>query len=282
MTSQTRPEGGAGRRRTRLYVEDRPRPRTPYGEVSWTATRVVVKVGGSLSRRPAALRRLMSVLRVLARARTLVVVPGGGGFAEEVRRTDRRFALGDTPAHWMAILAMDQYAHLLAHLAGDGAVVRGRDAIAAGRLNVLAPSSWLGHADPLPHSWHVTSDSIAAWVARQLRAETLVLVKDVDGLFDRNPKEHGQARLRRQTAPEGLDGVVDAHFARVLGAGMSCWIVNGIHPERVRALIETGRAYGTKVVQRSQRAAPRPEPRPVAGSPGRGRDRPRRRRRAPR
>lgn len=242
----------------------------------------VIKVGGSLSRRPAALRRLMSVLGGLARARTLVVVPGGGPFAEEVRRTGRRFVLGDTPAHWMAILAMDQYAYVLAHLAGDAAVVRGRGAIAAGRLNVLAPASWLGRADPLPHSWQVTSDSIAAWVARQLRTKTLVLVKDVDGLFDRNPREHGRARLRRQTAPEGLDGVVDAHFARVLGTGMSCWIVNGMHPERVRALIETGRTYGTEVVRSFHRGGRGPEPRPVAGSPGRGRDRPRRRRRAPR
>src|SRR5437870_2658729 len=38
MTSQTRPEGGAGRRRTRLYVEDRRRPRTKHGEVSWPGT----------------------------------------------------------------------------------------------------------------------------------------------------------------------------------------------------------------------------------------------------
>lgn len=209
---------------------------------------VVIKVGGSLNRRPAALRRLMSVVGELARAHTLVVVPGGGRFAEEVRRTDRRFRLGDSPAHWMAILAMDQYAYVLAHLAGAASVVREPEAIAASRLNVLAPSVWLGRVDPLPHSWEVTSDSIAAWVAHQLRAKMLVLVKDVDGLFDRNPKEHTRARLRHRTRRGRLDGVVDAHFARVLEPGMPCWIVNGAHPERVRGLIETGRTYGTEVV----------------------------------
>src|SRR5713226_7861011 len=35
IASQTRPEGAADRRRTRLYVEDPRRPRTKYGEVSW-------------------------------------------------------------------------------------------------------------------------------------------------------------------------------------------------------------------------------------------------------
>ncbi len=209
---------------------------------------VVIKVGGSLSCRPAALRRLMSVVGELARTHTLVVVPGGGRFAEEVRRTDRRFRLGEAPAHWMAILAMDQYAYVLAHLAGAAPVVRKPEAIAAGRLNILAPSWWLGRVDPLPHSWEVTSDSIAAWVAHQLRAKMLVLVKDVDGLFDRNPKEHTRARLRPRTRRGRLDGVVDGHFARVLEPGMPCWIVNGAYPERVRALIESGRTYGTEVV----------------------------------
>jgi hypothetical protein len=42
---------------------------------------------------------------------------------------------------------------------------------------VLAPSSWLRRADPLPHSWNVSSDSIAAWVARAVGARDLWLIK---------------------------------------------------------------------------------------------------------
>lgn len=208
----------------------------------------VIKVGGNLSRRPGTLGRLMSALASLARARTLVVVPGGGRFADEVRRADRRFALGNSPSHWMAILAMDQYAYLLAHLAGGAVLVRGPEEIVADRLNVLAPSSWLGRADPLPHSWQVTSDSIAAWVARNLGAEMLVLLKDVDGFFDRDPRGRARARLQPRAARDRLSGVVDGHFTRALGRRMPCWIVNGARPERVVTLIETGRTYGTEVL----------------------------------
>ena len=32
-------------------------------------------------------------------------------------------------------------------------------------------------ASPLPHSWDVTSDTIAAWIAGQLKAQSLVLLK---------------------------------------------------------------------------------------------------------
>ena len=41
--------------------------------------------------------------------------------------------------------------------------------------------------DALPASWEVTSDSIAAWVAAQIGAERLVLVKGVDGLYAQWP-----------------------------------------------------------------------------------------------
>jgi aspartokinase-like uncharacterized kinase len=58
---------------------------------------------------------------------------------------------------------------------------------------VLAPSRWLRDADPLPHSWDVTSDSIAAWIAGEIGARELVLVKPphasgelVDPLFHRS------------------------------------------------------------------------------------------------
>jgi 5-(aminomethyl)-3-furanmethanol phosphate kinase len=208
----------------------------------------VMKVGGSLSRRPKTLRRLMEALGVLALTRTLVVVPGGGRFADQVRSADRSLGLSDSAAHWMAILAMDQYAHLLADLAAEAALVRGRGEIGAGRVNVLAPAAWLRRADPLPHSWQVTSDSIAAWVARRLDAKGLILLKDVDGLFDRDPRGGGQARLRCRVARGRLQGVVDGYFSRALGRRMPCWILNGGRPERVIGLLEGGEAHGTQVL----------------------------------
>lgn len=207
-----------------------------------TRPEAVVKIGGSLSRRPAALRRLVRVVTRLSRTRLLVVVPGGGAFADAVRRADRGFALGDTAAHWMAILAMDQYAYLLAGLADGAVVVRSPGALRAGRLNVLAPSTWLLRADPLPHSWRVTSDSLAAWIAGALGARRLVLMKDVDGLLT-----GGGRRLVRRVARRRLRGVVDGHFARALAPGMPCWILNGRHATRLARLVDSGTAYGTEV-----------------------------------
>jgi aspartokinase-like uncharacterized kinase len=127
----------------------------------------------------------------------MLVVPGGGALADAVRDLDRRFGLSDGAAHRMAILAMDQLAEMIAErLGADGVVVESLPgilrAIAEGRVPVLAPSRWLADVDPLPHSWSVTGDSIAAWVAGACGARRLVLIKPagagsraVDDWFDR-------------------------------------------------------------------------------------------------
>src|SRR5256885_12429720 len=88
--------------------------------------------------------------------RSLVVLPGGGPFADAVRRMFKRVKIGEDAAHWMAVLGMDQYAHGLAARLPDAALVDGDGGISAAvqarRLPVLAPYHWLRAADPLPHS----------------------------------------------------------------------------------------------------------------------------------
>ena len=168
-------------------------------------TLIVIKVGGGLLEHLDHLDRVVAAISDVSRTLRVVVVPGGGPFADAVRRVDERLPLGDEEAHWMAILGMDQYAHLLAARIDAGAVVAGReeieDAHRRGHAPVLAPSAWLKAVDPLPHSWDVTSDSIAAWVAGELGAARLLLIK-----------------------PPGARGpnLVDAHFENVRPAGCAC------------------------------------------------------------
>jgi hypothetical protein len=103
---------------------------------------------------------------------------------------------------------MDQYAEvLLGLLANSGerveTLAEAHASMEAGRVPVLAPSRWLRHADPLPRSWDVTSDSIAAWVAGQAKADALVLIK-----------------------PPGATGqLTDAYFEQTLPPGLKCQIL---------------------------------------------------------
>lgn len=145
----------------------------------------VVKVGGSLATRPDDLRRLGDAVTRAARSHALVVVPGGGPFADQVRAFDKAHGLSADSAHWMAILGMDQFAYALSDVIAESQIVEDRLAMQTvheeGRVPVLAPSRWLRATDELPHSWDVTSDSLAAYLATLLGADQLVLVKPVAG-----------------------------------------------------------------------------------------------------
>jgi aspartokinase-like uncharacterized kinase len=173
------------------------------------AALVVVKVGGGIAAIPGALARVARAVAELARTRPLVVFPGGGPFAEQVRVYDREHGLSPTAAHWMAILAMDQYAHALADLIPGARTVEDRAGIegahADGAIPILRPSRWLRAADELPHSWDVTSDSLAAYTATLLGAGELVLVKPISG---------------------GIE-LLDPYFGRAIGAGIR-WRVVGV------------------------------------------------------
>ena len=141
----------------------------------------VVKVGGSLTAQPHTFDRVCDAVSDASRLHRLVVVPGGGPFADAVREFQRNLGLSDEAAHWMAILAMDQYAHVLAERI-RGAVILEEpgmvlSTVAPGRPAVLAPSRWMRSADVLPHTWEVTSDSIAAFIAGALDASQLILIK---------------------------------------------------------------------------------------------------------
>src|SRR5689334_14152887 len=84
----------------------------------------------------------------------------------------------------MAMLGMEQYAHVLAERIPAPLVEEpGAIALALGSAGVavLAPYRWMRAADALPHSWGATSDSVAAFVAGALDAARLILVKPVDG-----------------------------------------------------------------------------------------------------
>jgi 5-(aminomethyl)-3-furanmethanol phosphate kinase len=168
----------------------------------------VVKVGGGLAAIPGALDAVATVVAAAGRHQRVLVVPGGGPFADAVRRFADAAPLSDDAAHWMALLAMDQYGHVLAQripapLVDEPGAIAG--VVGSAGVAVLAPSRWMRAADVLPHSWDATSDSVAAFVAGALDAERLVLVKPVDA-----------APGQRLTDP---------CFESVMPAGLRCDIV---------------------------------------------------------
>jgi aspartokinase-like uncharacterized kinase len=205
----------------------------------------VVKVGGGVG--DSALPALCTTLGELGERHALIVVPGGARFADAVRDADRRFGLGAATSHRMAILGMEQFGWLLSDLIPGAVRCAGIPQVRAGRTTVLLPAAL--PLDQLPESWQVTSDSIAAWVADQVGAGRLVLVKEVDGLFaDWPPRGEPLARLTVAELAALRAGGVDKYLPAMLeGAHFETWVIGGRDPERVVELLERGTTAGTRI-----------------------------------
>jgi 5-(aminomethyl)-3-furanmethanol phosphate kinase len=181
----------------------------------------VVKVGGSLAESDAAAELMRSL--AARRPPRLVVVPGGGDFADAVRLAGRRQPIGDQAAHHMALLAMHMSAVMLGALAAGYVVAESAaDFEAAWRRDltpVWAPERMVLAAPEVPASWDVTSDSLAAWLARVIAASRLLLVKacPVPGSMD------GDA------AALAAAGIVDPMFPRFVADVNLPWrVVSGV------------------------------------------------------
>lgn len=195
--------------------------------MSTLSTPLVVKVGGSLFDRTDAV-----INAIRATGRPVLVIPGGGRFADFVRRLN----LSDTAGHWMAIAAMEQYGwYLASHDIPATATIAHPAA-----MTVLLPYCALRDADPLPHSWDVTSDTIAAWVAARLGTE-LLLLKSVDGIH------RHRVLLERVDAPCPCDEVDPALIPFVLEHGVRTTVVNGRIDERIRDVLAGLPVRGTVI-----------------------------------
>jgi aspartokinase-like uncharacterized kinase len=135
---------------------------------------LVIKLGGSLIGSSALGDWLAAVTCLPGRA---ILVPGGGPFADAVRTAQAKLGFGDAAAHAMAILAMEQYAHALLDLAPALAPCATRAELTAARHGVWLPARLALAASDIPPSWDVTSDTLAAWLACEIEASGLALVK---------------------------------------------------------------------------------------------------------
>jgi 5-(aminomethyl)-3-furanmethanol phosphate kinase len=199
---------------------------------------IIVKLGGSLAFSQHLTAWLDALLLVAGR---VVIVPGGGPFADAVRAAQSTIGFDDLSAHHMALLAMEQFGCALAglrpSLSPAGSVAAIRAALRAGAVPVWAPTRMVLNANDVPSSWDVTSDSLAAWLAGALGAKLLLLVKSI---------ERPQAPVR--AADLAACGIVDPCFPRFLEAsGAQAYLAGPSDHAAFADAIQNGAMVGVRI-----------------------------------
>ncbi|MDI9616947.1 MAG: uridylate kinase [Methanothrix sp.] len=205
----------------------------------------VVKLGGSLI---GCAKEIVRRLCILAESGYgFLVVPGGGPMADLVRELYARGMVSDEAAHWMAVLAMEEYAYLLAD--GTGAELVDDPSPSQG-LRILRPYRYLLEDDRgLEHSWDYTSDSIAALVACRLGSD-MIKVTDVDGVLISGKL----VPYVRASELMGFLSCMDQGSLRIIDScGIRCFVLNGSSPDELIAMVEElpERCRGTVICSRS-------------------------------
>lgn len=203
----------------------------------------LIKFGGSLSENGTS-KQLLHLGKTLNKIyftnQKFVIIPGGGEFAEEVRKSQKRLLFSDEAAHWMAIKAMEQYALLLQDFIPDSIILKIN---ALENLNILKENipilkvmDFMRNHSKLEHNWNVTSDAIAIDLANYLGLRKIIFLKDIDGIYRDGklvPKITASDLIGIQNTPLDKNSpnlLIKNHIKAI--------IINGFHPERIEKFLK--------------------------------------------
>ncbi|MBC6497472.1 MAG: hypothetical protein GDA54_04030 [Alphaproteobacteria bacterium GM7ARS4] len=217
----------------------------------------VIKVGGSLAKNgdmTEDLRAWLSVLAVTDRRRcSLVIVPGGGSYADSARHMGRSFSLSEEAGHDLAVRGMELYGFFLSHVDSRFSCASSLQGMACawrqGRHVIWLPSAMLCCEEslcPLPRQWAYTSDSLALWLALWLGAERLFWVKA------RPPYHMGGYVWQLQD--EGLLDKGVSFFRHRERGGLCCFCLTAQEHDKWHGMVMGGDDIGVPVLWEQQGA----------------------------
>ena len=197
----------------------------------------IVKLGGSLAYTP----HTAAWLEALAAwGGPLILVPGGGPFADCVRTAQAAMGFNDKAAHRMALNAMAQFGIALAAYSDAFTLAASRDeldsALSVGEIPVWLPEKMVLGASDVPACWEATSDSLAAWLAWTYGARRLLLIKASDLATP------GSAR------DLAADNIVDPLFPRfVAQSDAEVWLAGPASLAGAASILQRGGIPGIRV-----------------------------------
>ncbi|MFX1389716.1 MAG: hypothetical protein ACFE9Z_06625 [Promethearchaeota archaeon] len=209
----------------------------------------IFKIGGKILENIENLNSTISQFKQLNIEKLLnkiILIPGGGSFANFIRKVYSELKFTEEIAHWMGIISMNYNGLELKNKFPELDIIENFNKLKKSDKSIIVflPYEFLKEQDKLPHSWDVTSDSIAILLAKELGLKECFLIKDVDGILNNknellkeilttefeNLKEKGKiyevksnvGELKERSTPIDLYSINLIHDYNI-----SCIILNG-------------------------------------------------------
>ena len=220
---------------------------------------VVVKISGKIVNpdQPQLVREYAELLSRVSRGKRLAAVVGGGAVARSYIEAARRLGVSRGLQDMLGIEAARLNARLLAYTLGSKHACLhipqsvGELLEAASHCEIVL----LGGLQP-----GQSTAAVAAITAELLSAERLVLATTVDGVYDKDPRRHPDAKLLprltytelekvlEQSVEPGRYELLDPQAIRVLERScIETVVVNGLEPKNVEKAVK-GEHVGTIVI----------------------------------
>ncbi len=213
--------------------------------------KVVVSLGGSLLSldNPEYISRVASLIKKVAKDVDIYVVVGGGKTARKYIGTARKFCRDERYLDKIGIMATRMNAMLLNSFF-QKRIPHSIEYAARMKTPVIMGGTTPGHS----------TDAVAAMLASKVRAK-LIIATDVDGVYDKDPKKHRDARkidriniweLRKMTGggwkEAGKSSVVDPVACRIIERhSIPTVVLNGKKLRELENAIYGGEFNGTVV-----------------------------------
>lgn len=150
---------------------------------------VIFKIGGKILENHENINTTIAQLSQLYKEKIIkkiILIPGGGSYANFIRNLHDKLEFDEELAHWMAILSMNYNGKELNEKFPEIIAIDNISKLK--KLNktfsIFLPFKYLKKNNQLPHNWDVTSDSIVLFLAKELELNKCFLIKDVDGVFN--------------------------------------------------------------------------------------------------
>ncbi len=219
--------------------------------------RIVLDIGGSLIASPKPryeyIKSLAEVIAEIKKEHEVIVVVGGGEVAREYIEIAKKFGANTSFCDEIGIEVTRLNARLLISALGENCIKRvfktTDEIYFSDKVAVMGGTS-PGH----------TTDAVAAEIAAKKRADLLIIVSDVDGIYDSDPKKNPNAkkfdkidinelsRFVKKKHEAGLRGVLDYKAYDIISKNRIRTIfIGGKNVENIKKAVK-GEKIGTEIV----------------------------------